>query len=160
MAAFGLLPQHTEMGTVVQTATCSVYNIKCHNYQYRTDHIRNGLGTMETIIRLLRPYKVLKKADPTIRRRYDIIILALFLYVKQRFTNIDLWTTLLLARFLHINRSASITCLAELGRLVFEDARRFQVAEYNPASAIDTFALDNLKTQTKGVTLGRSNTQE
>ena len=66
-----------------------------------------GLGTMETIVRLLRPYKVLKKANPTILRRYDIVRLALFLYIKQRFTNIDLWTMLLLARFLHLNRSAS-----------------------------------------------------
>ena len=61
-----------------------------------------GLGTMETIVRLLRPYKVLKKANPTILQRYDIVRLALFLYVKQRFTNISIWTALTLARFLHI----------------------------------------------------------
>ena len=61
-----------------------------------------GLGTMETIVRLLRPYKVLKKANPTILQRYDIVRLALFLYVKQRFKNISIWTSLTLARFLHI----------------------------------------------------------
>ena len=61
-----------------------------------------SFGTIETIVRLLRPYKVLKRANPTILRRYDIVKLALFLYVKQRFTNIALWTTLILARFLHI----------------------------------------------------------
>ena len=63
-----------------------------------------GLGTMETIVRLLRPYKVLKKVDPTILRSDDIVRLVFFLYVKQRFTNISLWTTLLLARFLHIDQ--------------------------------------------------------
>ena len=61
-----------------------------------------GLGTMETIVRLVRPYKVLQKSNPTILRRYDIVRLDFFLYIKQRFTNIDLWTTLLLARFLLI----------------------------------------------------------
>ena len=62
-----------------------------------------GLGTMETIIRLSRPYKVLKRANPTILRSDDIVRLDFFLYIKQLFTNIDLWTTLLLARFLHLN---------------------------------------------------------
>ena len=62
-----------------------------------------GLGTIETIVRLLRLYKVLKKVDPTILRRYDIVKLALFLYIKQRFMNIALWTTFILARFLHLN---------------------------------------------------------
>ena len=47
-----------------------------------------GLGTIETIVRLVRPYKVLKRANPTILRRYDIVRLALFLYVKQLFTPI------------------------------------------------------------------------
>ena len=63
-----------------------------------------GIGTMETIVRLSRPYKVFKKANPTILQRYDIVRLALFLYVKQCFTNIDLWTSLILARFLHLNQ--------------------------------------------------------
>ena len=49
------------------------------------------LGTMETIVRLERPYKVFQKANPTILRRYDIVRLAFFLYVKQCFTNIDLY---------------------------------------------------------------------
>ena len=66
-----------------------------------------GLGTIETIVRLLRLYKVLQKANPTILRSDDIVRLALFLYVKQCFMNKVSETTLLLARFLHINRSAS-----------------------------------------------------
>ena len=63
----------------------------------------DGFGTIETIVRLLRPYKVFQRANLTISHRRRIVGLALFLYVKQHVTNIDLWTTLLLARFLHVN---------------------------------------------------------
>ena len=48
-----------------------------------------GLGTIETIVRLLRPYKVLKKVNPTILRSDDIARLDFFLYIKQLFTPLN-----------------------------------------------------------------------
>ena len=50
-------------------------------------------------------FRACVRANPTILRRYDIVRLPLFLYVKQRFTNIALWSTLTLARFLHLRYS-------------------------------------------------------